>query len=434
MANDTNDALLLRYVGESSMNRGGRWFVVIIGLVLISAVFAFATGRRMLAEWSFTKSVDTTAAGQDRGYYYRFKARFAYKGEPLDFDIVVGCNVRITTYKDNDRTVEVGVAPMAYGLKMKDGHGVVVRPPQACNGETAENGKVSKSLLPLIVTYESADEPWLGVAYASEDAYDSPLSELKFLGASISKATHEEWQEWRRAEAPRNFLTYALLGINPMNMWDFPKWKPGYRVMATDCLGASWIKLPEPVRNLVRRFWPSDKPVYWFPNWEMRDALWRAVVDPRDPPLFDGNRFLDYFESSNGANALARRQPGSVISFGRQVAGDVYPAWMYPSINRLGPDGELPAEVKVRSQLNWVEAEVKPELRGFAYCDDTIFKVEGVPSGSHSNPQLLLSKINGAAIGEELRPAIAESDLVFERDDYLILPRRYEIGNIFGGL
>jgi hypothetical protein len=134
------------------MSRGGRWLVV-VGLLLVGTVFALANSRHFFSGWSFTKSVDVKTAGQDRGYYYRFKASYAYKGEPLDFDIVVGCNVRVTTYKDNDRTVDVGIAPMVFGLKMKDGHVVVIRPPQACNGQTTENGRVPQNLLPLVVTY-----------------------------------------------------------------------------------------------------------------------------------------------------------------------------------------------------------------------------------------------------------------------------------------
>jgi hypothetical protein len=37
------------------------------------------------------------------------------------FNIVVCCNVRITTYKDNDRSHKAGVASMAYGVNMADG-------------------------------------------------------------------------------------------------------------------------------------------------------------------------------------------------------------------------------------------------------------------------------------------------------------------------
>lgn len=420
------------------MNKVGGWTAALIlaAIVLIGLASQNEKVRFVLAlgGWSFTRSVAVKSPGDERATYYRLLVNLAYKGEPLNFDIVVGCHVRITTYKDNDRTVETGVAPMAFGLKMKDGHAVVVRPPEACRGETTENGQVPKTLLPFVVTYENADEPWFGLAYASEDAYDSPLSELKFLGASISNATREEWQVWRRTEAPKNFVTYALLGLNPRNMWDFPKWTPGYRVMASSCLAASWVKIPEAIRDVVRPFWPSDKPVYWYPNEETRQALWHSAYDPKNPPLFEGNRFRDYLEKSLEAEGLARRQPGAEISYKHRVVGDLYPIRANLSLNELDAkvvSGDKPA---ISSQSRRIDAEVSPERRGFAYCDDTIFPFAGVPGGQITNQELLLNKINGAPISEALWPAGRGSNIIFERDERLILPRRYELGNVFGGL
>lgn len=110
------------------------WIIVIVLLVLGAGLLPVIDKLRAFGSLGFTKSVNVTSPGQDRGYFYRFKASLAYKGEPLDFNIVVGCNVRVTTYKDNDRTVEVGVAPMVYGLKMKDGRGVVIRPAGCVSG------------------------------------------------------------------------------------------------------------------------------------------------------------------------------------------------------------------------------------------------------------------------------------------------------------
>ncbi|MGJ4953846.1 hypothetical protein [Bradyrhizobium sp. HKCCYLS20291] len=416
----------------------GRFFAAIIVLLAIGGgvLLRGIDTRVLFGGSSFTKSVEVSAPGSDRGYYYRFKASFAYKGEPLDFDIVVGCNVRITTYKDNDRTVYVGIAPMAFGLKMKDRHGVVVRPPHACRGETTDNGEVPQNLLPLVVTYEDAEAPWSGIAYASEDAYESPISELKFFGATIVKATAEEWREWRRSEAPKNFITYELLGINAKNMWEAPHWKPSYRVMASGCLAASWVKLPEPVRDLVHRFWPSTNPLYWFPSRDMRDALWSVAVDPKDPLLFEGNRFLDYKQEladSDGSQGLPRHQSGAVIFFKHYVAGDLYPARIDRSVNLLRADGELPPEIKEKRLPPRIEAEARPELRGFAYCDDTVFKIEEVPGGFYGTP-FYLSDINGTAINEDLQSWRVGSSLVLERDEFVILPRRYQIGTIFGGL
>jgi len=48
------------------------------------------------------------------------------------------------------------------------------------------------------------------------------FSELKFFGAIISKATHEQWEDWRRAGAPKNFVTCELLALNDKTRWEHP--------------------------------------------------------------------------------------------------------------------------------------------------------------------------------------------------------------------
>jgi hypothetical protein len=382
----------------------------------------------------FTKSVKVTSPDQDRGYYYRFRANLAYKGEPLDFDIVVGCRVRITTYKDNDRTVEVGIAPMAYGLKMKDGRGVVVRPPEACRGETTDNGKVPAALLPLVVTYENADEPWFGLAYASEDAYASPMSELKFFGATISKATREQWQEWRRTEAPKNFVTYELSGINERNRWDKPRWKPGYRAMGSICAGFSRVKLPETAREAIHSYWPPSKPDYWYPNEAAQRAFRSAGDYDGRKVLFDGNPLRDYSPTEAGFfPGLPRHKPGALIVFNRHVVGDVYPASSDLSMNRLDAAGQLSAEIKAKARKSYADVNVRPELKGFAFCD-VVWNIDGLPSEiSHpGNPNA--NRINGQQINEELNRRTGDFGHAFERDEYVYFRERYSLVNIFGGL
>jgi hypothetical protein len=422
-----------------------RWLIGITVAVLLLAFIQQNALRFLLTPWSFTKSVDVKTAGQDRATYYRFKASLAYKGQPLDFDIVVGCNVRVTTYKENDRTVEVGIAPMAFGLKMKDGRGVVVRPPEACQGETTENGKVPAALLPLVVTYKNADRPWSGLAYATEDAYESPISELKFFGASISSATLEEWQQWRRTEAPTNFITYALLGVNAADIWNFPVWKPGYRVMASDCLGYSWLKLPQPLRDAIGPHWPADKPAYWYPDGASNNALRNVLGNDyqKAPFLIDGNRFNDYMTNPNGTIGLARRQPDAVVGSHKPrpgsvdfnvhpVSGDLYPARTDLSLNRLDDGGELLPEIKAKPQLSWSEVQVEPELRGFAYCERTIFSIASLPGQLFKNGYRYLNKINGATVEQQV--VSTTEGTAFERDEYAIFPHTYQIGSIFGGL
>ncbi|QQO14351.1 hypothetical protein JJB99_34510 [Bradyrhizobium diazoefficiens] len=407
-----------------------------IMVVLLSAGLMLLIGqqRHLFDRPSFTKSVEVTNPGQDRAIYYRLKVNLAYNGEPLDFDIVVGCRVRITTYKDNERTVEVGIAPMAYGLKMKDGHGVVVRPPEACRGETTENGKVPAALLPLVVTYENAEEPWFGLAYASEDAYASPMSELKFFGATISKATREEWVEWRRTQAPKNFVTYELLGINEKNRWDKPRWKAGYRAMGSICVGLSRVKLPEPVSEAIRAYWPASKPDYWYPNGAAWDTFYSAADYHGGKVLFEGSPLRERFPvEAEFFPGLPRHKPGALIFFKERVAGDVYPASSDLSMNRLDAAGLLPAEIRAKARKSYIDVNVGYKLKGFAFCD-VVWNIDGLPSEINDPGNLNANRIDGQQINEELNRVTGDFGHAFERDEYVFFRVRLSVANIFGGL
>ena len=120
-----------------------RRFGVVMGGVAVVAVLAglWATttesGRLFTGRWSFIDKAEV-----DRGTYFRLKADFAYKGEPQHFDVVVGCNVLNIRYKDGSGTYEAGLVPTVYGQRMSDGKAVVVRPPDACRGDTTANGGV----------------------------------------------------------------------------------------------------------------------------------------------------------------------------------------------------------------------------------------------------------------------------------------------------
>jgi hypothetical protein len=409
-------------------------WLVAVGLLLVGAPFASASGQTPLKRDAFTKPTDNKAAGQDRGYYYRFKASYSYKGEPLDFNIVVGCNVSIADNLDNSRSVEVGIAPMVYGLKMKDGRGVVIKPPEACRGETTENGKAPAALLPLVVTYENADQPWFGLAYASEDAYDSPISELKFNDATINRATREEWQDWRRTEAPKNFITYELLGINETNRFDHPHWKPGYRVMSSICAGFAWLKLPESVSDAMRTYWPASKPRYWYPNADARNIFYSAGDYRGKTVLFDGSPLHEYLSHADGIRGVARHKPGGLVGRTSHVVGDLYPAASDLSLNRLDGTGHMPDEIKLKLKKSFADVAVDLKLKGFAYCDRAD-AIDGVPLEATAL-QPLANRINGESVSEDaLTWHMVDFDYAFERDDHVIFYKLYPLVHaVFGGL
>jgi hypothetical protein len=94
-----------------------------------------------------------------------------------------------------------------------------------------------------------------------------------------------------------------------------------------------------------------------------------------------------------GDKGLARREPGAEIFYNRQVEGDVYPARTDLSINRLEPDGELPAEMKAKERLDYSAVEIQPELRGFAFCEASRVSIDGVPKWP--NQYRYANRING---------------------------------------
>ena len=56
-----------------------------------------AIGLLILAILSRTEIGQTLfGRNSDHGNYFRLKVKVAYKGEPQDFDIVVGCNVYVS--------------------------------------------------------------------------------------------------------------------------------------------------------------------------------------------------------------------------------------------------------------------------------------------------------------------------------------------------
>ena len=239
---------------------GGAFAVVVVmagsALLLQTDIGQLLTGR-----WSFVKGVSV-----DRSTFFRLKVKLTYKGEPQDFDIVVGCNVRVIAYKYGGSTYEAGHVPVLYGRAMSDGKAVVVRTPNACGGETTANGWVRQGLLPVIVVYDDAKTLAFGTAYISDDAYKSPLSILGFGGATIEKATRAEFDQFR-LNAPSNIVSraqYHMTRHDPSGSYsNAPALHPPYPRMGRNCYAFERFRTPNYVQPLVRQMWPANRPKYW---------------------------------------------------------------------------------------------------------------------------------------------------------------------------
>lgn len=267
--------------------------------------------------------------------FFRLKASYIYKGksghEPLDFDIVAGCAVQITKYITGDAPGISTRAPTMYALPTSDGAVVMVEVPRACGGATTENGLVPQDFLPATVTYESKDDLSVGKLYASDGAYDGPLSKLEFKGATIEAASKEDFRAFITGDGfKKNLITLKsstdLRGAESRvyftdELKEHPErvWK---QRMPASCMGAMRLKVPEELRAYLRTLWKPGGLKYWFVSREHSGEMitWLRGIKAstgRKRPFpriyFDGKSFNDYavpFEAW-GTGMLRRDGSGS---------------------------------------------------------------------------------------------------------------------------
>ncbi|MDG4853309.1 MULTISPECIES: hypothetical protein [unclassified Mesorhizobium] len=245
------------------------------GFILLALAWVAATANREHAagQWSFTKD-----AYVDRGTYFRLKVDFAYKGEQQHYDIVVGCNVLNIHYKDNSSTYEVGLIPTVWGQRMGDGKAVVVRAPDACRGDTTENGGVPADFLPVMVVYDNADTVAFGVGYMTDDAYRSPKSVLRFDKATVERATRAEFDTFR-ANGPQNIITrsqyHSAQNDYQLGLLGLTRTYPAF---GRSCSAFSRWKLAEPEREIVRKYRPANGARYWTISQNLLDTTTQASL------------------------------------------------------------------------------------------------------------------------------------------------------------
>jgi hypothetical protein len=409
------------------MTLGGRTLIGITALLVIAAVLVGNAEfiRALMGNWSFTKSVE-----QDRSVYYRLKVNLTYNGEPQDFDIVVGCNVRQISYLDGGRTVEVGLVPTVFGRRMSDGKGLVVRPPRACRGETTDNGEVQPDLLPVVLVYDDADILDLGLAYLSEDAYESPLSVVKFGGARIERASRDEFEQFRRTQT--NLVTPEAYHSALMSDADLGKINITRvaRPFGHSCQAYQRFHIPEELRSLVAQQWPASHPRYWAPDtFEAEQTITDAISRSKQ---IDSGRTSDparplsawWIPWTSADFGLPTRGGGGLVTTKR---GSLFPPAYYPSSDDRRTD-RWPANIDQRpeylaalAQFAFFAVEHRGGLmRGFAYC------FAHVPI-ANAQWQLLRGKIVNRVDGEQVvskRPS--SGAWIFDRDEYVF--RLFQMG------
>lgn len=368
------------------MRNGNRWLVV-VGLLTASVLFAISSQRgwfvfakrspiiqALFGNWDFVKSVT-----RDTGTYYRLKVKLTYKSEPEDFDIVVACNVLQTNYMDGGRTYEVGLTPSVFGRRMSDGKGLVVRPPDGCRGQTTENGGMPPDLLPLVVVYDNSETLAFGTAYLSDDAYESPLSVLKFGGAIVERADRAAFNQFRREQSNlvKRSSYHTPSGLAGLKQYDLP----AARIpMGLGCYGYARFRLFGAGQERAREFWPAGRPRYWLPATpEDRELIHPnkygrpTLTDHEEAMPIPSNLVLSDLDYSTADRGLPRRHPAEWRAAGqgaRPIAPSYYPdigGWItlpWPADPAARAEALFQQGPRVEASIDFRDGIT----RGFGYC------------------------------------------------------------------
>jgi hypothetical protein len=309
--------------GDSPKGRHWSRTALIAGavLLLLYGVFSALTwgpvalqiaGFHVLALLSSSKSTNATnSAGvvtesqESSAYYFRMRARYTHAGKPVDFDIVVACGIHVTRYRGGETGFLAARYPRFFVQRTHDDHEVMQIVPIACRGETTENGLVPADFLPGVIWFDKPGDHRFGIAYVSEDAFESHNSQLKFHGASIENATSAEWEEFQKRAADNEGMRsryydrpiYWTVDAQTIASGGGKEIEAAY---ARGCSGVIRYKLSEAARAVVRKYWPASNPLYWASS-DRDSGPWPELFAlERSTPIFaNGLRFTQQLNHGN---------------------------------------------------------------------------------------------------------------------------------------
>ena len=345
------------------------------GWLLIAAV--------VLIGWQFGPDILSFAAPSfvksraDRGVYFRLLAKYQHGDEVVDFDIAVGCAVRVTRYGDGGSSYDAFLDPVIYAKPTEDGGAVWQIVPSACLGETTASGKVPQDLLPGAIWFDSAKDFSFGIAYVTEDAFENPRSTLKFLGASIVKATRAEWEAFQPT-ATENLVNPKQFGSRvyhptkeeiAANLWNkdvLSAWRPTSKCYLVERFEIS----DQAAVAAIREKRPSSQPRFWtLPDSELNELTQRAF--PRHGVEVRGFLSSEYFHlGAYQARAFPTRTRGGTL-YSDGSRGSMLPPEIYPVRMGDGVPWLTPALAKADPIYTVVDLD-HGENRGFAYCYSTL--------------------------------------------------------------
>jgi hypothetical protein len=343
-----------------------------------------------------TMAAQPAANAADYGYFYRLNVKVSHKDEMFDMNMVVSCNPWLVP-KFGMGAIQY--LPQFYAERTKANHAIGVRITLGCEGQTTANGGAPADLLPSIYWFPDADDMTFAIMYASEDAYVNPLSQLKFHGATMHSATMEEFVAFQEAAKTKSIV--------PVNVyrppWRDPKLGP-FTVEEIEAAGGrapkpNWAKsgcqlvrkfeLSELSREILRKYWPADKPRYWKLDRETMTKFNNEAATKggtpekagfyKRPPLVNNEYTVDYVWNFAlpGTDGLQTRAGGGRLRrLNRAGFGEPRtPREKVPIIYPVAQNTSLAFyKLTDKSTTNiWARIDEQGgQTKGFAYCQMTL--------------------------------------------------------------
>jgi hypothetical protein len=374
-----------------------RWKYLVIGIAILLTMHF---GPRFLT-FGYWLGQSTNEYAE----FFRLIAKYQHGDEIIDFNVVAGCGVQVTTYGDNDKSYIADRDPVVFAKKTKDGGAIWQIMPEACaGGETTENGEVPKDFLPGAIWFDDANDHSFGIAYVTEDAFANPNSKLKFLGASLHHATKEEWEAFQPIAATNLVESRPFNYGNPpvpmeeikANLWNkekIAKWRP-----KISCYLIERYELSDPTeRAVLRKYWPEGQPQFWMPT----GPQYKLINDGIRRMFVNGVPAQEYFQLGHyQSRAFPTRSRGGMLRSGRpssQLPIEIYPIrsddgipWLTPSLARAGT---------IFRDIDYGAGS----HRGFAYCYSS-FRTQDDITKAHMPDYFkrrFLTRVDGQAIYSE---------------------------------
>jgi len=401
-----------------------------IGTIVRVVMAATLTIGVVFTSSSYNARPATADTVENRSVFYRLKSKYQYGDETIDFDIVVGCAVRVTRYGDGDRSYDATRDPVIFAKAASDGSAIAQIVSSACEGETTENGKVPDDFLPGAIWFEHKNDFSLGIAYVTEDAFENPKSRLKFLGASIVKASRSEWEAFQPVAAqnlmdPRPF-TWEDDPVSEKevraNLWNLDKIKQWRRRI--NCRLVSKFQLTDSAaRAIIAEYWPANRPRFWTLPTDAFSELSERIKLHSKAAAYGRSMAGIYHYGSYRALGFATRTGGGLLH-SRHGPYDPIPPIIYP----LRADDGVPwiTPSLATAPTIYRDVEIDDGAQGLAYCFSTFRSVDSI-STIHLpdyRQRQFLTRIGGQPIQGEAENTSLGPDrpsYFFENDEFFYL-------------